>query len=415
MTNGRDIAAQLATRRGWQLLMFPAPRPADGSVRPEVARRDRWVDGVFIVGSVLVGAFFLASSWEQHSPVTIVLDVAIGMVACAALFARRRHPAAVGALVVVASAVSATASGAGIVGLFSAAIRLRASLVAALALAELAATATFPILYPSGHSFDYVQQIVIGGLINLVAVGWGLSVGLQRRYLATILRQADLVQAEQRLLATTARDAERRRIAREVHDVLAHRLSLLSVHAGALEFRPDLPPETAREMAGVIRRSSHDALQELHGAIGALRDGADESPSLHHRPGLAELDALVDQSRAAGTRIIMDDGIDELRRGEGDNEASARTVYRVVQEALTNARKHAPESPVRIAVLPAGAERVTVTVRTDQIGDTPRSSIPGSGTGLIGLAERVSIAGGEFRHESAAEEFVVEATLPWTR
>lgn len=100
-----------------------------------------------------------------------------------------------------------------------------------------------------------------------------------------------------------AREAERRRIAREMHDVLAHRLSLLSVHAGALEFRPDAPPEEIAEAAGVIRESAKSALEELRGVIGVLREDGSISSTQPPQPTLADLPALVDESRAACMRV----------------------------------------------------------------------------------------------------------------
>ena len=137
-----------------------------------------------------------------------------------------------------------------------------------------------------------------------------------------------------------ARRAERTKIAREMHDVLAHRLSLLAAYAGALEFRPDAPPEELARAAGVIRDGAHQALEELREVIGVLRDDPAEKEPDRPQPTLSDLPRLLDEARAAGTA------------GHGWTTAwptpatvpdvLGRTVYRVVQEALTNARKHAP-------------------------------------------------------------------------
>ena len=130
-----------------------------------------------------------------------------------------------------------------------------------------------------------------------------------------------------------------------MHDVLAHRLSLLATYAGALEYRPDAPPAQLARAAGVVRAGVHQALEELREVISVLRD--DE---LHRRqprpsPGWPTSAPLVAESRDAGTPV---DVVTRISRPEDLPGAIGRTVYRVVQEGLTNARKHAPGQPVRL-------------------------------------------------------------------
>ena len=125
------------------------------------------------------------------------------------------------------------------------------------------------------------------------AVGWGLFVRARRALVRSLRDQAERAEDE-------ARAAERRRIAREMHDVLAHRLSLLSVHAGALEFRPDAPPEEVAEAAGVIRDSARAALDELRGVIGVLREDGGESFTEPPQPTIADLAALVEETGGPG-------------------------------------------------------------------------------------------------------------------
>src|SRR4029453_1576362 len=121
---------------------------------------------------------------------------------------------------------------------------------------------------------------------------------------------------------------------REMHDVLAHRISLLSLHAGALEIKPDATPDEVTEAAGVIRASAHQALQDLREVIGVLRadrpDGAPEPP----QPTLVALPALADESRSAGVKVSLDVRFEPAEVPDG----TGRTAYRIVQEGLTNAR-----------------------------------------------------------------------------
>jgi signal transduction histidine kinase len=268
-------------------------------------------------------------------------------------------------------------------------------------------TFLFPLVYPGQDS--YALQALVGVLATGVVIGWGLFVRVRRELVASLHERATRVESEQRLRVEQARDAERRRIAREMHDVLAHRVSLLSVHAGALEFRPDAPPEEIAEAAGVIRASARAALQELREVIGVLRESEDgaEPP----QPTLADVPALVEESRAAGMRV--DCGIAVERELP---DALGRTVYRVVQEGLTNARKHAPNAAVSVTVSGEGPLAVEVVSRraVGVAAGVPEPGLPGAGTGLVGLAERVELAGGSLRHgPGPGGDFVLRAELPW--
>lgn len=148
--------------------------------------------------------------------------------------------------------------------------------------------------------------------------------------------------------------------------------------------------------------------------VGVLREGTD-ADTRRPQPTLADLPTLVEESRAAGMRIEA-----ELDLPAGDEDGGAagagRTAYRVVQEGLTNARKHAPGALVRVRVATA-ADELTVEVRNRApLRPAPAPALPGAGSGLIGLGERVELAGGALRTELAGDgDFVLAATLPWER
>ena len=176
-----------------------------------------------------------------------------------------------------------------------------------------------PLLYPPKGSYWFDAGASL--LMVAVALGWGLFVRARRELVRSLRELADRAGDE-------ARAAERRRIAREMHDVLAHRLSLLSVHAGALEFRPDAPPEDVAEAAGVIRESARAALDELRGVIGVLREDGREFLTEPPQPTLADLAALVEESRAAGMRLTA-----RIELGDAATTAAVgRTAYRIAQE-----------------------------------------------------------------------------------
>ena len=135
-------------------------------------------------------------------------------------------------------------------------------------------------------------------------VGWGELSRARQALLDSLREQARRAEAEQAGRVAEARAAERASIAREMHDVLAHRLSLLATYAGALEYRPDAPPEQLARAAGVVRAGVHQALDELREVIGVLRDD-DLAAVARPQPGLSDLDALVEETRDAGTPVDL--------------------------------------------------------------------------------------------------------------
>src|SRR5262249_28415556 len=178
-------------------------------------------------------------------------------------------------------------------------------------------------------------------------------------------------EAEQGRRVAEARVAERARIAREMHDVLAHRLSLVATYAGALEYRPDSSPEQLSKAAGVVRAGVHQALDELRQVItlfgedheGAAGSGGVGSGGVGSGGGDAasgRLADLVGESRDAGTQVRLDD---RLGSPLALPAATGRTVYRVVQESLTNARRHATGQPVTVLLDGRPGEGLVVDVR----------------------------------------------------
>ena len=197
-----------------------------------------------------------------------------------------------------------------------------------------------------------------------------------------------------------------------MHDVLAHRISLLSMHAGALEFRPDAPPEEIAKAAGIIRDSAHQALEDLREVIGVLRQDPDGVASQRPQPTLADLPALVEESRQAGARVSTDFQVPDL---QSVPTAVGRNAYRIVQEGLTNAHKHSPGARVDVVVDGSAGPGLSLEVRSHRpVGGAPESRIPGGGTGLVGLMERATLVGGRLEHgRTPTGDFVLRAWLPW--
>jgi len=376
----------------------------------EPAARDRVVDGALVAVAAALGALMLASSWAARDAWSLWLDVALGSIACLAVALRRRHPTGVAVVALVATTFSPLAGVAALVALFNAAVRASPRALAWIFALSLVSNAIYPLLYSGGRVGGYWGTFALCVLVMAVAIGWGLFARTRRQLVASLHERAQRLEAEQLLRVEQARDAERRRIAREMHDVLGHRLSLLSLHAGALEFRRDASPEEMAQAAGVIRASGQAALEELRAVIGLLREQDDGASLEAPQPTLAQIPDLLDESRAAG----MDVRLEQRAAANGVPPAVGRAAFRVLQEALTNARKHAPGAPVTVRLDP-GPPLVLEVVNDRPSELLDDEHLPGAGLGLVGLAERVTLADGSFEHgDDAAGRFVVRATLPWT-
>ena len=391
----------------------PWRHPLRFSGLPSASLADgRLADTALFAFAVLLGGITQWYLWHSHGVVLDSVDVAAGAVACLALWWRRAHPMAVFVLAFAANTFSPLAAGAGLVAVCTAASRLRGRALTAVVVLTAAASVVFPLVNPAAG--EIVKVGFPAFLLTVIAFGWGLYLRARRELVASLRERADRLTADQERGAEQAREAERRRIAREMHDVLAHRLSLLSVHAGALEFHPDAPATEMTQAAAVIRTSAAAALVELRQIITVLREdsAATDGPP---QPGFGQLADLLQESRSAG--MTMDTRIDLPEAGQLP-EAAGRTVYRVIQEGLTNARKHAPGTPVQVTVTAHGQAVMAevITPRRPALPGPGAAAPAGVGAGLIGLAERVTLAGGQLDYgPNAIGDFVLRATIPRPR
>lgn len=281
----------------------------------------------------------------------------VGALACAAVWLRRRWPLGLAVAMLSIGLLSNTAGGAGMVALFTLAVHRPFKYVGTLAAISLALLPVYFWLRPD-PDLPYVASVGISALITVTLVGWGMFVRSKRQLMLSLRDRARRAETEAALRAEQAQRLAREDIAREMHDVLAHRLTLLSVHAGALEFRPDAPREEVARAAGVIRESAHEALQDLREIIGVLRTG-DSDDAGRPQPTLAALDGLVSESRSAGMKVVLDNRVTDPAAVPA---SVGRTAYRIAQEGLTNARKHAPGAEVTVSVSGAPGDGLTVVV-----------------------------------------------------
>ncbi|WP_030018236.1 sensor histidine kinase [Streptomyces monomycini] len=249
-------------------------------------------------------------------------------------------------------------------------------------------------------------------LFNIV-LPWLL--GRYRRQYAALVRTgwqlAERLEHEQQAVADRTRLRERARIAGDMHDSLGHELALLTLRAGALEVDPRLAPDQ-RAAVGELRAAAGTAAEHLRDVIGVLRTDDRAEPS--RLPAADSVEALVERARSAGLAVsLRRDGTVETAEGAMP-VMGGRAVYRVVQEGLTNAAKHAPGAPVDVRLSGDGRRLdVAVTNAAPPPGQTPVPGPGPGGSGLVGLDERVRLAGGELRAGPTPEGgFEVAARLP---
>jgi signal transduction histidine kinase len=253
-------------------------------------------------------------------------------------------------------------------------------------------------------------QTLIDAVVPMLFLGaaWivGKEVHRQRQRAGELADHAALLARTHQLEMHAAVVAERTRIARELHDVVAHAISVMGIQAGAA--RRTLAPQqqAQREALLDVERLGREALDEMQRLLGVLRTG-EEPQGVGPLPGLTQISALAADARSAGIGVTLDiaEDLDDLPTG------LELTTYRIIQEALTNVRKHARASVVRITITRCG-ERLDITVADD--GDGPTSDLE-PGNGLIGMRERVAIHHGTLYTGPADERgFVVRAQLPVT-
>lgn len=385
-------------------------------LEPHRTRREWVADGLVFAVSLwswyyyafLIHPSYVAGVSAWFWPV----DQALGLVACLLLWWTRRYPRAVGLLLVAPGALAITASLPTLVGVFRMAKLSRPLSSVSITALHIATALPYHWLFPL-PGMELVVWVVVIPLMYALTLTLGLLARSRRQVIEGLRESAarDRERYEERL-ATTRRD-ERQRIAREMHDVLAHRVSLLSVHAGALEYRtdparPGTTPPTAQEIhsaAVVIRENAHRAVEDLSELLTVLHE---VSPGTERpQPRLRDIPLLVAEAREAGESV---DIRMEVPTG-GLRESMQRTAFRAVQEGLTNARKHAPHATVRVVVAEQDDDLLVEVENAVPVGLTS-AEIPGAGRGLVGLAERVRLEGGRMDAAVRDGRFRLTVVLP---
>ncbi|MFJ8083713.1 sensor histidine kinase [Streptomyces sp. NPDC096205] len=376
--------------------------------------------------------------FAQDAGIPAVAGVVFGVLAGSVLLFRRRWPIAV---VLVSIAVAPAQMGylMGVVGLYTlAASELPRRIIASLAGMSLLGMLVVAFVQAremsdadveAGEWFAPFFALTMSVGMTAPPLLLGMYVGARRRLMESLRERADSLERELQLLAERAeeraewaRNEERTRIAREMHDVVAHRVSLMVVHAAALQAVARKDPEKAVRNAALVGDMGRQALTELREMLGVLRSGdgvrprevpvvavaaVDEQP-VSEGPCLEDLEELVGQSAAAGMVVALSvEGTECVYAPEIE-----QTAYRVVQEALTNAHKHAAGAKTYVRVAHRVSE-IAMQVENEPPPEVSSPGLPSGGNGLVGMRERVLALGGVFvSGPTEAGGFRVSAVIP---
>jgi signal transduction histidine kinase len=368
-----------------------------------MSRRSWLLDGALAVAVLLVGIALITVPVPAHSDARAAAMFATAGLAALAVLVRRRLPLVLLAAAVLDGLVEGEASAALPVAGYAVARYGPTGWLRWTSLGAATVVALAPWGFTSGtETLNHVIVVVV--LFVLPAV-LGLWVRTRAELIAALRERAERAEAEQQLRAREAVLEERARITREMHDVVGHRVSLMVLQAGAIDMAA-ADEDRVRQLAGQLQDAGRRSLEELRQLLGLLHEDPDDAP-LAPQPGLADLDELVEDARQAGLDVML------RRQGEPRelDPTVGRTAYRVVQEALTNAGKHAPGGPVTVTLDLRDAElRVAVVNRRPT---RPPTALPSGGLGLIGLRERVRTVGGTLRAEPRLDGgFGLEAVMP---
>ena len=358
----------------------------------------------FLVAAVIVVGE-LSGGGSNRGAATI-----LGTAAAVTLCARRRYPVAtlaasallVAALFQLDHAAVVVAMFAPAVALYSVALRRGRPAQLLAGAAAVASVITADVL--AGGSLT-VQQTLVHVLLVSVPLLAAEAIRTHRSYLAVLEERVELAELSREQEARRRTEQERLQIARELHDLVAHTMTEINVQAGAAA--EQLEPGLARVALERIEDASHRAIGELRAVLGVLRDPGQADAPLLPAPGITDIRQLVDRVRRTGLDVrLRVDGYEPRQL----SDATSLAAYRIVQESLTNARRHAPGAPVTVAVA-FDTERLSILVQNPGAG--PQRDDAARGVGLQGMNERAAAIGGVLQAGPTQDGFAVHAKLPY--
>ena len=371
-------------------------------------RRRIWQEALilaFVLGEVLLAVIANMADPEPSTPLwRFGLVIALGV----ALLARHRHWRWLLPVILVLNAAGMSISVLVFATYFYATwARSRGHVAAIGILAALSGVSPVPI-FTRGDMIGPLSTLAVTVLVVAVTLATGMYTSTHRALMSELRQRAEEAQTGRAAAEEAARRAERTHIAREMHDIVAHKISLVAMHAGALEVNPNLDREQVQASAGLIRETATTALNELREVLGVLRSDADEKAPLAPQPTWDDVRRLVVTSQEAGLSVDLFDFIDDPVP-----DSLARTAYRVVQEGLTNIHKHALHTKARVALIGEPGTDLVIEV-SNVLPKGFTTTLPGARMGLSGIETRVTHAGGTITSGPTDDgRFEVKAVIPW--
>jgi signal transduction histidine kinase len=361
-----------------------------------------------VVLALLVGLGAVAGAFSPDPTVPPALTWLVAVAgALSSLYLRRTAPLVLFGCAALAGALTVDSGSAMLIGAYAVAryddrwrVRAAAAVAGVVLVSRPWAGQAWPVAVSDLASALFV--VLLPGAIG----AWASA---RAQLLAALRERAQRAEEERELLAREAVRTERTRIAREMHDVVGHRVSLMVLQAGAIEVA-SADRQRVERLSTEVQRAGRQALEELRQLVGVLR-AADEDPDpeapLTPQPGLDDVPRLVAEARASGLPVEL---TGTLPDGSDVDPGIGRAAYRIVQEALTNAGKHAPGADTRVTVERDG-RRLVVRVVNGPPRDAP-TALPGGGFGLVGLRERVRMLDGTLQAGPRLDGgFCVEAVV----
>lgn len=364
---------------------------------------------------LLVGAVIVVAGVVHGGSAARPLTLVVGLAAAATLAARRRAPGwtlvTSGVLVQILfhldPAVASIAVLAPAVALYS--LALRRGRIAQLLAAVAAVAAVIAADVFHGGSVSVVRTLGHAALVTIPLLA-AETLRTRRSYVSLLLERLEVAERAREQEGQMRADQERMRIARDLHDVVAHTLTTINVQAATAAQLIDRDPDYARVALETIEDASRDAIAELRGMLGVLREGDDANSPRAPAPGVENVAELVERSRDAGLEVRL-----QVTGEQPGHIAHAveLAAYRIVQESLTNARRHAAGAPVTVSLaFEPGELAVAVESGAGAARNGGTSGEP-PGVGITGMTERAAAVGGTLRASPLAGGFRVEATLPY--
>jgi signal transduction histidine kinase len=366
---------------------------------------------LLVVGVIAVVGAGLRTD-PSARPVAVMLSAAAAVV----LVFRRRAPtltlAASGGLVLALFAVDHAAGSIAVVApaaaLYSLALLRGGGHVVIGALAAATAVVIADVFFVGGHAYTLTLQTVGHAALVAVPVLAGEALRNHRANVRLLRERLELAERTREEEAQRRVEQERLRIARELHDVVAHTLTTINVQAGVARHLLERQPEHAEGALATIESASHDALQELRAILGVLREPGQETPPLEPTPKLGTVEALIQQARGGGEVHFQVLG----ERPDRLPEAVQLAAYRIVQESLTNSRRHAPGTAAEVTVA-FDSDRLRLMIENATVNGDGSDGAGADGIGIVGMRERVLAIGGTLEASRAGDRFRVAAELPY--